>query len=242
MRILIIRHGDPDYAIDGLTDKGKREVALLADRLELENITAVYCSTYGRAMRTAEPTLERIGLEAEYCEWLREFNYEKIHVPYQEKEKISWDLLPEYVEGFENIYHPTLWRETDHFKGTGVLEAYDNVCENFDALIAKHGYERDGYSYRAVRPNHDTIALFCHYGVSAILLAHIMHCSPYSPWQHTIIAPTGVTTVCTEERVEGRASLRVSAIGDTSHLYAGGESPAFSGRFCECFTDSEDRH
>ena len=33
MRILIIRHGDPDYEIDGLTEKGKREAALLAKRL-----------------------------------------------------------------------------------------------------------------------------------------------------------------------------------------------------------------
>ena len=43
MRILIIRHGDPDYEIDGLTEKGKREAALLAKRLEKEDITAVYC-------------------------------------------------------------------------------------------------------------------------------------------------------------------------------------------------------
>ena len=33
MRILIIRHGDPDYAIDGLTEKGKVEVELLAKKM-----------------------------------------------------------------------------------------------------------------------------------------------------------------------------------------------------------------
>ena len=31
MRILMIRHGDPDYVNDTLTEKGWREAALLAD-------------------------------------------------------------------------------------------------------------------------------------------------------------------------------------------------------------------
>ena len=33
MRILVIRHGDPDYAHDSLTEKGFREVNLLAEKL-----------------------------------------------------------------------------------------------------------------------------------------------------------------------------------------------------------------
>ena len=32
MRILLIRHGDPDYVNDTLTEKGRREAALLAKR------------------------------------------------------------------------------------------------------------------------------------------------------------------------------------------------------------------
>ena len=41
MRILLIRHGDPDYEIDGLTEKGKREVALLAKKLAKEKIDKI---------------------------------------------------------------------------------------------------------------------------------------------------------------------------------------------------------
>lgn len=44
MRILIARHADPDYAVDGLTEVGKREAELLSRRLVKENITHVYCS------------------------------------------------------------------------------------------------------------------------------------------------------------------------------------------------------
>ena len=31
MRVLIIRHGEPDYAVDSLTEKGWREAGLLGD-------------------------------------------------------------------------------------------------------------------------------------------------------------------------------------------------------------------
>ena len=61
MKLLFVRHGDPNYAIDGLTEKGKREAELVADRLCREHITAVYCSTMGRARLTAQPTLDRLG-------------------------------------------------------------------------------------------------------------------------------------------------------------------------------------
>ena len=33
MRIVFIRHGDPDYTTDTLTEKGKKEAALLAENI-----------------------------------------------------------------------------------------------------------------------------------------------------------------------------------------------------------------
>ena len=38
MKILIIRHGEPDYSIDSLTEKGWRETEILADRLEKADV------------------------------------------------------------------------------------------------------------------------------------------------------------------------------------------------------------
>ncbi len=241
MKLLIIRHGDPNYAIDGLTEKGEREVALLTERLcNDEKIDKVYCSTYGRAKLTIQPTLDALGMKAEYCEWLREFNYSGIKLPYLDRPSAGWDLLPEFVETVPKLYSPTEWREVDFIKGTQKLADYDCVCQGFDDMMARHGYEKSGRNYLAKSPNHDTVALVCHFGVTAVLLSHVFHCSPYSVWQHCITLPTSVTTVYTEERREGLASLRVSGIGDTSHLYRK-EPLSFSGRFCECFSD-DTRH
>ena len=49
MRILIIRHGDPDYENDTLTEKGWREAGLLAERMKNEKIDRILISSLGRA-------------------------------------------------------------------------------------------------------------------------------------------------------------------------------------------------
>ena len=71
MRLLIIRHGDPDYKKDSLTEKGWREAALLADRISELNVAAFYVSPLGRAKDTASLTLRKMNREAVECDWLR---------------------------------------------------------------------------------------------------------------------------------------------------------------------------
>ena len=241
MRIIIIRHGDPDYSIDGLTEKGKVEAALLAKKMVKEDMNVIYCSLLGRAQLTAKPTAEAKGMDVVTLDWLREFDCYSVKVPYLDSPKCPWDLLPEFVDTQEKIYSPTEWLECDFIKESGVPEGYKLVTEKLDALLAEHGYIRAGRNYRAIRPNHDTIVLVCHFGLTAVLLSHLLNCSPYSIWQHVVCAPTSVTTIYTEERREGIVSLRAPSIGDVSHLYVEGEPPAFAARFCECFTD-DTRH
>ena len=54
MRIIFIRHGDPDYQNDSLTEKGIREAKLLSQRVAAwKDITDIYCSPLGRAKETA---------------------------------------------------------------------------------------------------------------------------------------------------------------------------------------------
>ena len=85
MRLLIIRHGDPDYARDNLTEKGKREAKLLSEMLAKDKIDYLYCSPLGRAKATCAYTAEKLGLKPVIEPWLREFDY-RIDLPTGEKE------------------------------------------------------------------------------------------------------------------------------------------------------------
>ena len=65
MKIIFIRHGEPNYEIDSLTEKGWREAELLSKRTAKWNVTDFYCSPLGRAKDTASFTLKNAGREAE---------------------------------------------------------------------------------------------------------------------------------------------------------------------------------
>ncbi len=238
MKILIVRHGDPNYEIDGLTEKGQREAELLSQRLAKEKDPIFYCSVLGRARLTLAPTLEKLGKTAEYFEWLREFSYVPFELPDGSIARLPWDRLPSLMKEYPDLYLPDAWKTVPFLKNSGVSDAYDAVTDAMDRLLEEHGYKREGCVYRAERSNHDTLVFVCHFGLGALLLSHFLNCSPYSLWQNTVMLPTSVTTLYTEERECGIASFRCAGMGDVSHLYVADEEPAFSGRFCECFEDS----
>ena len=75
MRLLIIRHGDPNYEKDCLTEKGKREATLLAEKLKKEKIDYFYTSPFGRAKETCMTVAKAMGRENEVVEkeFLKEF-------------------------------------------------------------------------------------------------------------------------------------------------------------------------
>ncbi|MBC7960452.1 MAG: histidine phosphatase family protein [Vallitaleaceae bacterium] len=151
MKLLIIRHGDPDYAIDSLTEKGWREAEYLSKSISDMEVKAFYVSPLGRAKDTASVT-------------------------------------------------------------------------------------------RVVRPNNDTLVMFCHFGVECIMLGHLLGISPMVLWHGFCAAPTSVTTLVTEERRKGIASFRMSTFGDIFHLHAAGEKAAFAARFCEMYDNMDERH
>ena len=73
MRLLIVRHGDPDYDRDSLTEKGWREAEYLSQKLKDIQVKEFYVSPLGRARDTASCTLEKLGRQGVECEWLQEF-------------------------------------------------------------------------------------------------------------------------------------------------------------------------
>lgn len=241
MKLLIIRHGDPDYSIDSLTEKGWREAEYLSQRLAKIPAKAYYVSPLGRAKDTASFTLNKVNRTATECEWLREFAPRIKRPDVGGKDTIAWDWLPQDWTANEHFFRRDEWLDSDVMRNGHVKEEYDWVTSQLDALLEQHGYKRDGSLYRVLSPNNDTIVLFCHFGLECVLLSHLLNISPMLLWHGTAAAPTSVTTVITEERRRGIASFRMSAFGDISHLYIHDEAPSFSPRFRECYDNEDER-
>lgn len=241
MKLLIVRHADPDYSIDSLTEKGWREAGYLSERLAGLEVKAFYVSPLGRAKDTASLTLEKLGRTAVECPWLREFHSPIYRPDVPDRRMLAWDWLPQDWMADERFFHLDQWFQHEAMVEGGVKEAYDWVVQGLDGLLERHGYRREGRCYRAVEASNDTIVLFCHFGVECVLLSHLLNISPMPLWHGMCAAPSSVTTVLTEERRRGIVSFRIWAFGDVSHLYCHGEPPAFSGRFRECYDNEDER-
>ena len=257
MRILFIRHGDPDYANDTLTEKGHREAALLAERAESLNMGECFVSPLGRARHTADYCLKKTGKDARIVSWLEEFparvdlnrdahlccayqNVRKengLFVP-----KVVWDMVPSYWTEHPEYFDREGWRTSEVARCSDIVPLYDSVTENFDRFLAEHGYVRENAHYRVERASAETVTFFCHFGITCVLLSHLWSVSPFVFWHSFAFAPTSVTEVVTEERQRGTAYFRGLKLGDVSHLYAGNEPVSFAARFAEIYDDLEHRH
>ncbi len=210
MQALLIRHGDPDYANDTLTEKGHAEAQALAERLRDVPIAAIYASPMGRAQATMSYTAHAHRMHPTTLDWLHELdgNFEG--------NLWSWN-----VPGADVLAGPELpshhnWAEVAAY-GRHMQPGHSGLAMEFDALIKRHGYVRDGHRYRVKQSNDDTLALFCHAGVCLSLVSHLLDWPLPLVYSHLHYDPTGVTWIEWDEH-EGYAVPKARCINDTSHL------------------------
>ncbi|MBE5937377.1 MAG: histidine phosphatase family protein [Lachnospiraceae bacterium] len=237
MNIVFIRHAEPDYSIDSLTEKGWREAKLLAERISKWRVKEFYVSPLGRAKATAGCTLDLLGREAVEYPWLREFEGHVVNSA-TGSDHICWDLMPDHWTKDEGMYDRNNWAKSDIMltSTNDISKECKTVYDGIDKILAAHGYEREDAYYRVRQHNDDTIVIFCHLGVTLVMLSRILGIAAPVLLHGFFIAPSSVTVLSSEERVEGKAYFRCQVVGDTSHLYAAGEPVSASGYFAPTFS------
>lgn len=258
MRIIFVRHGDPDYEKDSLTEKGWREAKLLSERISKWDVTDFYCSPLGRAQATASCTLEKMNRTATTLDWTQEFSY-FIDDPITGRRGVPWDFVASFWSGQPLMFDQKQWVHADVLKQNPLISAkYDEVCQKLDEFLAGYGYHRENHIYRmpgkeevflesALAPGchgaanspkakeEPTIVIFCHLGAICIMLSHLLNI-PFPLLVHGFFLPTSsVTILGSEERWSNEAYFRVQAMGDVTHLLMGGEPVSSAGYFTDSF-------
>jgi broad specificity phosphatase PhoE len=209
MEVLLIRHGDPDYANDSLTERGADEARQLANALSSVRIDDLYVSPLGRAQETCAWTAQLKDMTPITLDWLRERGIKRGPV-------YLWEAPGEMFLGVD-----ALGTQTDWFEPGGVMpegrEQFERVRAGFDDLLQSYGYVRQGHGYRVENGSNKRIALFCHKGVILTLLADSLHWALPMVFVSLHIHPSGVTRLEMVEH-DGFAHLKALAINDLSHL------------------------
>ena len=172
MRIVFVRHGEPDYARDCLTETGNRQAAAAAERLKLEGITRIYASPMGRAAETAAYTARLLDLPVHTLPYMHEISWGGQDLPC---EGHPWTLGERLIDRDDFDFAREDWRLHPYFAGNACNAYLDGIGEAFDALLASHGYERQGTRYLCRTGAQETFAVFSHGGSGACVLSRLLN-------------------------------------------------------------------
>ncbi len=228
LKLHIIRHADPDYERDTITDLGHREAAAVAVRMSGEGLTQVFTSPMGRARATARYTSERTGLEPVVLPWTAELQLEKI------TDLSGWQVAPWNIPGESVRAEPPdgtgdMWQPLRAFSAYDFDGRYRSLTSSSDDFLGSLGYRRRAEGYAFDDAGDQVVAVFCHAGFGMTWLAHLLALPVPAVWAGFFLAPTSVTTLMLESRSPGLAVPRAVTIGDTGHLQVAGLPPSLRG-------------
>lgn len=220
MEIVLARHAQPDwepagYAVDdpGLTRLGQEQAKLTAEALADQHFDAFYASPLRRALETAQPIADALGMEPTVRSWLRELG------------------LPP-MEGFTGEQVQAFFREANarHLEhwwnampgGESFRHFYERVAGGLDGLLeGDHrlgSHEISGHRVWHLPEDHERILIVAHEGTNAVLVSHLLGIDPVPfAWVRFSHAWAGISVVHTLQ-VAGGSVFGIESFNRTNHL------------------------
>ena len=220
MKIHIIRHGDPDYRNDALTELGEEEAKKLSDYMRLLPVTRLFSSPMGRARKTAEYTSRALGMEVETLPWIHEAGafmtrpqYTGLDVPV-----IAWNLPRHKIDELEHLGED--WVFSNWFSHPDAEDYLFNLQDGMNRFLRNYGIrkEQDAF-YGTGHVCREEIAVFCHYGSGLTAISYLLGVSVPFLWRSVWLPPSSVTTVLAEEQQDNRINFRITGLGSSTHLF-----------------------
>ena len=223
MLLYIVRHGDPIYETDSLTERGKLQAKAVGKRMFDIGIDRIFSSPMGRAMETADPACQLLGLEKNIEDWAREIQDERL-TPFPDGKMKSITLVQNtyYLEnGNINLPYERSF-ECAGINQSRMKSAVKFIEENGKVFLEKLGYREENGVWRILRNNEEKVALFCHAAFARAWLSTLLHIPLHIMWASFEYTHTGVTVVEFKNNDNGFTAPRCLCYSDMSHLYAAG--------------------
>ncbi|MCL2443656.1 MAG: histidine phosphatase family protein [Treponema sp.] len=220
MLLYIIRHGEPDYETDSLTETGKKQANALAERLCTHGFDEIYSSPLGRAVQTAQPTCDRLKLPYKIEEWMSEgLAWDDFSVTDNDGKR-DWAFSCQNTKLIGHGYSFDDWYTNPVFSFCrSAPEGYKRITNSSDEFLSRLGYKRDGNKYKIITPNEKRIAAFCHHGLGTTWLSHLLSIPPNIFWSSFDITHSSVTIILFRNNPDGYTAPTCLNLSDISHIY-----------------------
>lgn len=179
MRLYYIRHGQPIYEPDSLTELGEAQARALAKRLSVIGIDRIFSSTSNRAYQTAKATSEQTGKEITQLEFTHEKYAAQEFVFENEKGERVWAFFSQNAREIfadKALAFNEKWYEDNRFSQYSFKMGVERVNANVDEWLLSLGYRhnRQRRVYEVVNSTQENVALFAHGGFGEIFMSSVL--------------------------------------------------------------------
>ncbi len=234
MLLFYVRHGDPIYNPDSLTELGHEQAEALVERMKICAPQRIFSSSSNRAILTATPTAKALGKEIEILDWCNErYTFHEMWYKPTEEARPQWlfgnakkmeQMAAESVRvlGDKWYTHPNF---ADGTYGVGL----ERISRETDAFMLALGYRHDHQKngYIAQEPPHQRVALFAHQGFGIAFLSQLLDI-PYPLMCRFDLGHSSITAI--EFADSGFTVPRVLQMSNDSHLFAADIETAYQNR------------
>lgn len=194
MNLYFIRHAQPDYENDTITELGKKQAEQLAEWLKDIHVDELYHSSMGRAGITASYLAEKWNISPTSIDWARELAWG--NAKGDAGDSLSpWAVKDRVIESTHSYPEGDAWKNLDELKDDKLVEDTEAHCVALDKFLAEHGYERKGQLYEVKEENDKTVVIVCHGGVISALVSYLTNVSFFQYISHMGVDLTSVTKV-----------------------------------------------
>lgn len=225
MLLFYIRHGDPIYEPDSLTEQGYKQAEALVSRMERCAPKKIFASSSNRAILTAKPTCEALGTQMEILDWCNE-SHAAATFWYKDESCSSWIfahpttkrlLASNEIRALDREWykHPFFSEKLPHLQ-----QGIDRIQGHTDAFMLSLGYRHVENGYISERPNDDRVALFAHQGFGLAFLSALLDI-PYPMLATRFdMGHTGMTVI--EFKGGEFVVPKVLQMSNDSHIFSSG--------------------
>ncbi len=218
MKIILVRHGHPDYEKDCLTSLGHEQAESAAQRLKDEGITQIFSSSNNRAYETAVHTAEILSLGIEKLDFMREIRWGSSDGKEVVCDGHPWDTSL-YALSLGYSLMDESWTKSPPFCNNLVFGEIERLAHSSDEWLRTLGYSREGANYRVTGENTDrTIALFSHGGSSSALLSRMLNLPFFYLCRAVCPDFTSITVLSLSDTKGALTAPMIELANDSKHI------------------------
>ncbi len=232
-----IRHGDPLYNPDSLTELGKWQAEAVGKRIAVHGVDTIYSSTSNRAYQTAVPLSELTKNDIEQLDFLNERHAWKYFAVSQDDGTVSWLYQQARFRSLlatEDVFRMGhRWYDHPAFAPYDFKAGVDFFEKSIDNFLLSLGYkhDRENHCYAALKENNARVAIFAHEGIGSVFLSSVLDI-PYSTFAaHYAMSHTGVTVIKFDSVGESIVPQMLCFSND-AHIYKEGLPTKYNNAIC----------